>query len=132
MAEADDGREAFAARLRELMDAGAQDNGKPWTIPAVATALTERGYRISRQHLSGLVNKHHAPAWDLVRALADLFGTTTDSFTGRGDAGRGDAGSGAPDELPVLLNRAGDLPEPERKQVADFIRFLHQQRGSSG
>lgn len=126
MAEADDGREAFAARLRELMDAGAQDNGKSWTIPAVATALTERGYRISRQHLSGLVNKHHAPAWDLVRALADLFGTTTDSFTGRDTAG------GAPDELPVLLNRAGDLPEPDRKQVADFIRFLHQQRGSSG
>ena len=127
MAEADDAREAFAARLRELMDAGVQDSGKPWTIPAVATALTERGYRISRQHLSGLVNKHHAPAWDLVRALADLFGTTTDSFTGRGDSGRG-----VPDELPVLLNRAGELPEPERKQVADFIRFLHQQRDSSG
>jgi len=120
MAEADQTREAFGARLRELMATGTQEDGRPWTVPAVAAALTARGHRISRQHLSGLLNKHHAPTWDLVRALAELFGTTTDSFTGRA----------AGDELPVLLNRAGQLPESDRKQVADFIRFLHQQRRS--
>ncbi len=120
MAEADAGREAFARRLRELMDEQVQDDGRPWSIPSLARALTERGHSISRQHLHGVANQRHAPTWDLVRALADLFGTTTDSFTGRPSAADG--------ELPVLLNRAGELDANGRAEVADFIRFLHQKR----
>lgn len=118
----DDGREAFARRLTELMASEAQDDGHPWTVPAVARALTERGHPISRQHLSGLKQRKHAPTWDLVRALAHLFGTTTDSFTG--------AKPTSGQELPALLAR-GELDEDDLGQVAEFVRFLHQRRRPS-
>ncbi|NHD19408.1 MULTISPECIES: hypothetical protein [Actinopolyspora] len=121
---ADEGRAAFANRLYELMDEQVQDDGRPWSIPALARALTERGHPISRQHLHGVAKQKHVPTWDLVRALAELFGTTTDSFTGRG--------AGVDEELPVLLNRAGELDENGRAEVADFIRFLHQKRRRTG
>ncbi|GAB2736098.1 hypothetical protein GCM10027174_06230 [Salinifilum aidingensis] len=112
-----DSRAAFGERLRWLMQTCPQPDGRPWTPGAVAKALTAAGHPVSRQHVWKLVRGGAQPSFALVDALADVFGVSVETFSGRT----------ADPELPAALYRAGELPPEQLAHLAQYIRFLESQ-----
>ncbi len=108
----------FAERLHWLMQQHRQPNGQVWTAGDVSRALTEGGFRVSRQHIWKLLQGNTQPSFALVDALAQLFGAGLDEFSERAEGDQ---------QLPAVLYRAGELPPDKLSALASYIQFLESQ-----
>ena len=108
--------------LQTIMNQHRQPDGSPWTPDAVSRALRERGFPVqtSRQHIHTLATKGGNPKLDLIYALAELFGVSTDEF--RGDDKTDD------DELARLMYRAGGLTPEKRKALTRYVAYLEHEQ----
>lgn len=127
-----DDSETFAAQLARLIDLRKHDNGRPYTKREVAEDMAKQGYKVSKSHLYGLLNRTSKPSFELVQDFSRYFDVPLEYFSdtdqGRHLQAQYDLlAKFAEEGVRDLAFRASKLPSDKLRTVLDFIEFQASQ-----